>query len=224
MLPKSGQSIRITGRGWQDATLAAFVTVMESDGYDGWEFVATSSTTGELRAIAIQPAGSWWNAIEPGAHDVASPGSLTARQVRAAPIGGLTATAAGDVRRRILEADDHRQWFAKAFGDDRGDFPHMSAAADLWREELQGRSGRRGKPDDAYLDLVLAYVRLVDGGERAPIPRLAAEAHMAPATIRNLLHAARRRGLLIGSPGVTGGALTQKALDLLDKRQEMQGG
>jgi hypothetical protein len=84
---------------------------------------------------------------------------------------------------------------------------------------LGERPGRKGRPDEHYLPLVVEYLRLVNDGDRAPFATLAGRLNHEASTIRNRLHEARRRQLLTGSSGKAGGALTPKAYELLHQQK-----
>jgi hypothetical protein len=96
-------------------------------------------------------------------------------------------------------------------------------AIEEWAATLTERPGRRGRSDDDYLDLAVAYVRLLDLGDPSPVKTLAQEWHLEPKSVSNLLHKARHsRGLLTPAPPGRrpGGSLTPKALSLLQRRHE----
>jgi len=81
------------------------------------------------------------------------------------------------------------------------------------------RPGRAGRPDVEYAALAAEYIQECreHGGRGAAIS--VADRHgLSPATMRNLLHEATRRGLKTkAAPGMAGGDLTQKAIDLLSQ-------
>lgn len=78
---------------------------------------------------------------------------------------------------------------------------------------------RRGRPDLFYARLAAAYVKAVQRGEQRPIRWLATQRRTEPATIRDMVHEARERGLLTpATQGKSGGALTPRALAMLGRR------
>jgi hypothetical protein len=92
------------------------------------------------------------------------------------------------------------------------------------------RPGRAGREDAYYLAFALAYVERLAEGSRRPIQDLAERPPKAikgyvsdglvasPATVRDIIHQARVRGLLSASPkGRPGGELTRKAKGMLKR-------
>jgi hypothetical protein len=92
------------------------------------------------------------------------------------------------------------------------------------------RPGRAGREDAYYLIFAVAYIERLAEGSRRPIQDLAERPPKAikgyvsdglvasPATVRDIIHQARVRGLLTGSPpGRPGGELTPKAKDMLKR-------
>lgn len=83
------------------------------------------------------------------------------------------------------------------------------------------RPGRSGRNDRFYAELAAAYVETIDAGSRTPVKDLTAklreqELHYTEPSVRDLIHDARRRGLLTASPkGRAGGRLTDKAIAAL---------
>lgn len=95
-------------------------------------------------------------------------------------------------------------------------------------EIARRRPGRAGRPDSFYLGWAVAYVDRLAAGSLSPIRDLAADPPeeitgyvsdgrtVSEATVRDLIHQARTRGLLTRSPiGRAGGELTPKAEQLL---------
>jgi hypothetical protein len=97
------------------------------------------------------------------------------------------------------------------------------------RSELaRKRPGRAGRSDTFYLPWAAAYVERLGAGSRHPVKDLAAHppaviegyvsrrGSASEATVRDLIHQARERGLLTRSPpGRPGGELTPKAERLI---------
>lgn len=79
------------------------------------------------------------------------------------------------------------------------------------------RPGRRGRPDIEYALIAAEYVDEVFRNGGLGAAKRVAEAHdLSPATIRNLLYEATRRGFKTpAAPGMAGGKLTGKAIELL---------
>jgi hypothetical protein len=95
----------------------------------------------------------------------------------------------------------------------------------------QRRPGRAGRPDEYYLAWAVAYVERLAHGSRRPVKDLAErpprtmrgyvsdESSASVATIRDIIHQARVRGLLTESPpGLPGGELTPKAERMLKQQ------
>ncbi len=73
-----------------------------------------------------------------------------------------------------------------------------------------------GRDDLFYARLASDYVAVIKSGSRAPIKELAAARGEHNARVRDLVHEARKRGLLSpGSSGVRGGELLPRAKTLL---------
>lgn len=130
---------------------------------------------------------------------------LTTRDLRAIRLGELYARVCG-----ILERGEKSDWSGLGSQFD----PPMPP--DDWATELRRtpRPGRRGRDDRWYADLAKAYV---DSGSRTPVKDLSEGLNLSASQVRNLLHEARRRGLLTRSAkGKAGGVLTDSAKELLD--------
>ncbi len=81
------------------------------------------------------------------------------------------------------------------------------------------RPGRRGRGDGYYAEVAAAYVSRLDSS--SALADLADELALSPSQARNLLYAARRKGLLTEAPGgKAGGQLTDKAKDLLNGQHQ----
>jgi hypothetical protein len=78
-----------------------------------------------------------------------------------------------------------------------------------------GRPGRRGRDDLFYAVMSATYVLLRVFGERKPVAALASRTELGIDTIRTQIKEARKRGMLTGQAGKTGGELTMEALNLL---------
>lgn len=93
---------------------------------------------------------------------------------------------------------------------------------------VKRRPGRAGRADDFYLAFAVAYVARLAKGSRRPVQDLAerppkaikgyvsSSSKASAATVRDIIHEARERGLLTRSPdGRPGGELTPKADQML---------
>lgn len=85
------------------------------------------------------------------------------------------------------------------------------------------RPGRVGRSNQFYAERARVYVEETARGPK-PIPRLASDWNLNEASVRSLLHEARRRGLLTAAPrGRAGGQLTAKAKRILVEPPEEDG-
>lgn len=127
--------------------------------------------------------------------------ALTARQLRRIPVGELV-----DAARRYIRSD--------ALARLRPLLPHDTPGTWAYEFEQAPRPGRRGRGDRFYAEVAALYVRALD--RPAPVKQVATWLKYSTSRVRDLLHEARRRGLLTGSPrGRAGGELTQRGRDLL---------
>ncbi|GGO52285.1 hypothetical protein [Streptomyces lasiicapitis] len=92
------------------------------------------------------------------------------------------------------------------------------------REEYEaGRTERlrqalaQGVTDEYLAMLASAYVNYLSGGGKGPLAHLAERVGKGESTIKGHLWQARKRGLLIGTPGRAGGVLTLKAIAILTR-------
>jgi hypothetical protein len=85
-----------------------------------------------------------------------------------------------------------------------------------WSDALAQRPGRRGHGLLVYAQLAAEYVEIFESGSAQPVRDLAARRGKSEGLIRGMLEAARRKELLTrAGQGKAGGALRQKAIDLL---------
>ena len=128
------------------------------------------------------------------------------------PIGGLTSSVLRTVRTGELLAHAH----AKV--RDHASFPDpLPAATALADAPL--RVGRAGRGDLFYARWAAWYCQEIGG--HAPVAVLAARHGLKREQVRDILHEARRRGLLSrGRKGAASGALTEKAQRLLREGEE----
>lgn len=139
---------------------------------------------------------------------------VSGRAVRRIPLGELEKSARESVRWELATRvhSDHPVVMASV-GDD----------GMALRESLSSnaRPGRRGRDDLAYASLAAEYVKRLRS-DRAVADLAEAEGYSV-SRVRNMLHEARRRGLLTRPPaGKSGGQLTPKASALLSKQEEEQ--
>ncbi|GEM_PF-4251650 len=105
---------------------------------------------------------------------------------------------------------------------------HKTHGIPVGAEMARRRPGRAGRPDSFYLPWAVAYVERLAAGSRRPTKDLAANPPAvvkgfvsdgriaSEATVRDLIHQARVRGLLTASPiGRPGGELTTIAQQML---------
>jgi hypothetical protein len=97
--------------------------------------------------------------------------------------------------------------------------PLWAEAASMWgflRE--QPRPGRAGHPDKVYALVALRYVRALERGSARPVADVAKAMGLSRSRVRDLLHEARRRGLLTRPPrGRAGGEMTELGWAALTK-------
>lgn len=140
------------------------------------------------------------------------------------PSGGLTARAV----RRVQVSPAHEllreaasQWLQHIEGEQLDYQIYFPGVA---KETLSAphRPGRKGRPDIDYVTVAVEYLKAVRGGSNRPVVETAAalskhnKGTYMPAYVRDLLHEARKRGLLTHpSRGQAGGKLTDKALAVL---------
>jgi hypothetical protein len=103
---------------------------------------------------------------------------------------------------------------------------HRGMGADLaaWGFNAEIEKGKKkptvqrrgGRPDRFYADLAAAYVARIAAGSRRPVADLADRRKLSASVVRDAIHEARVRGLLMkGRQGAPGGTLTAKAEAIL---------
>jgi hypothetical protein len=201
--PNTVASVR--GGGSSGAPLEVLLA-RDSTKWADWHFLLRFAAEGRLAEFRLVPRSA-----EPWFFPLDGDGPpITARLLRAVPLGSLEVTA------RSYLAIVYRQVAPLV---ERSSSGSMSSA---WRDQfeqtsLQRRPGRQGRPDRDYAVLAAAYVAAVKERCPNPVARTAQAMHIAPATARNGLSEARRRGLLETPPvrNRAGGQLTPRALLLL---------
>lgn len=132
-----------------------------------------------------------------------APEGLTARFLRRIPVGEITRFAHSD--------------FVAATNSQLLVTPPRWAKSAVRQPAQPGRAGR----DDIYYLVWAARYAEVVAGTQTPILSLSKKHKADPARVRDLIHEARRRGLLTpGVRGRAGGSLTNKAKELLRKGEQ----
>lgn len=152
-------------------------------------------------------------------------GTLTARQLRAAPIGAMERILRSEaeyfsVGLRSIAHNLSRlaNWLEPA---DRahvaGEIAEVSdLAASLADFGDRPRTGPVGRSDRSYAALSALYLEMIEKGEQRPIRAVAGRLGLAEKTVQNHLFKARERGLLTSlGRGKAGGHLTDKAKEML---------
>lgn len=81
---------------------------------------------------------------------------------------------------------------------------------------VSSRAGRSGRPDRYYAEWAAAYTEALARSAH-PVDDLAAQYHLSPSQVRNIMHACRKRSMLtVPPPGRAGGELTIRARLLLE--------
>lgn len=155
-----------------------------------------------------------WSAELLGAHAPVPAGGLTSRIVHKARLG--TAIRAARVQLARLPRAPH------LFGPGADYAPFTASDA---RSALTRRGpGRKGHGLAFFAELASAYCALLDAGNPRPVVTLAHERNLAAPRIRDMIHRARKLGLLTSAPhqGQRGGSLTPKARAILKVAQGKQ--
>lgn len=189
-------------------------------GFPTWFFTIVLSASGNPVGFEVRPKGKRLSRREVmenakrGRHPFAAPlpedaPALTARELRAFPLGELQAFAVRDFRKTM-----EQPWAAERASSGRSHDERFRvwarAAADT------PRPGRRGRPDVFYAAVAARYVVLLGTGRE--VATLADELGYNAESVRGFLYEARRRELLTSAPkGRAGGTLTPKAIALLEE-------
>ena len=135
------------------------------------------------------------------------------------PQGGLPITILRDLR-----TSDVREFYADALR--RFEKKHGASTVTrvlsrhgLGRRKLPlKRPGRRGHDPTLYAEVAARYVKAVRSGSRTPVRDVARELNYSQPQMRDLIHAARTRGMLTAAPqGRAGGELTPEAVEVLEQ-------
>lgn len=171
----------------------------------------TRAKGASIRVTAAHPDTEDWNVV---VLFMVDDGIMRVREVTVAPskTGDPHVELTASIMRRVgtQEIGEQVHWLLKSLGT------QMTSARSVKAEyRTNPRPGRRGRGDRYYAEVAEQYFRHLD--KRAPVQALAEQLGVSPTQARDLVHAARQRGLLTGggTRGRRGGVLTQKALELL---------
>lgn len=152
------------------------------------------------------------------------------------PTGGITARMVREVK--IGEHHRLANEFIRSLKEEHGGLLDLPAELEPFQRKLPGPTavissfeikkpkntrrkphrqlGKGRRPDIIYAELAQQYVRLLEVGSKRPIVELAKQLGIDRSRVRDMIHAARKRGLLDGGQqGKRGGYLTDKALRVL---------
>jgi hypothetical protein len=225
---KQGESpISVRRADLLDGPGKAWEVELDHADFPGWSFVVGFSPNGTPAGFRMTPtvelpphdpltgrhdgltALDWWVRwnMAPDAP------ALTARMLRSVPLGKLQAVARESWERR---GENTARVYAR--NADRSPASAMAATLRPVVDAMELRPGRRGRTDREYAALSTLYVASM--ADRVTLPELASSLHLSPGTLRNQLYEARRRGLLTAAPkGRSGGELTPKGRELLQKER-----
>ncbi len=158
--------------------------------------------------------------------------TLSARRLRAAPIGGMERALRRHVSRHV-ETLHERLSATYSIGKLVGGKIVVRPATSAERAEKQKRlqeavdrladfverprTGPVGRSDRSYAAVAALYVEAVAQGSSRPVHVVADRMQLAEKTIQNYLFKARERGLLTSlGRGKAGGQLTDKAKEMLN--------
>lgn len=198
---------------YADAVAPLGVVRLQNERFPGWVFTVQFGQMGEVIGFAIDESDWRADEREPLNASFVHGIGVGAAIARARAIALMTARAATLVTERISPAE------AKVLYDREGRaILRSDLLADLaqWAALVSERTGTRGKDDVVFARVADEYVRLVEGGERAPLQRLAETLNFSASRVRNVVYEARKRRLLTATrPGVKGGRLTAKGRRVL---------
>jgi hypothetical protein len=173
----------------------------------------TRERSASIRVTATHPdTKDWIVTIVLVLHD----GVVRIRQVAVAPTenGDPNAELTAAIMRRVgmQEVVDQVHWLLKGLATQV-----TTARAVMDEYRVLPRPGRGGRSDRYYAQVAQHYVGHRD--KRAPVQALAKQLAISPTQARDLVHAARQRGLLTGGGvrGRRGGELTEKGRRLLER-------
>jgi hypothetical protein len=153
------------------------------------------------------------------------------------PRGGITARMV-----RAVRIGEHHRVASEFISELRGQGGEPNIALDLIQGKAAGRMEvhstfeikkteprsdvrprrrlAKGRPEIFYAEMARAYVEELQAGSKRPIVDLAKRLRLDRSKVRDMIYAARRRGLLEGgSQGKKGGKLSDKAKRLLRNTQ-----
>ena len=185
------------------------------------ELSVTETRSGDLwKAEATRDLGDGWKVHVVFVEQDGAPvvGELHLLPTGNTPPGGLTTRRLRSVNFKALLADVRALAQAELESDDTGT---VEPFIDWLRKDLRKRPGRRGRSDLDYARLAAAYEQVFMAGSTRPVFDLGKQLKLSRARVRDLLHEARRRGLLSSTgPGQGGGTLTEKAKALLEAERK----
>lgn len=195
--------------------------------FPGWRFVlgldTASGAVHHYEAICLENGAARHWRLSPDEDSVDNPrypdeqvhtgDGLTARTLRTVPLGELQARLQETALTTLKAATASLEAAATMDSTVRREAEHLRRTTrDAFHKRR--RPGRAGRPDIEYARIADLYVRAL--ATPRPVVTLSRELHLSQSQVRNLLHAARRRGLLTAAPaGRPGGQLTEKARQLL---------
>ena len=199
----------VAGQAWATVQHKAHPDLMFVLGFAGADLFSI-----EVRPFSDEGARWPFDPRNRPAHGV----DLTAQFLRALPLGQAIAAARAAISAKAVGAIETFEAVNAALHQPVE--PGASVVRLAEGIHQSKRPGRRGRPDVELARLAARYVELLATGPG--VPRLAKERLFTEAYVRALLGRARTRGLLTKAPpGRPGGALTDKALALLQDHERM---
>lgn len=180
----------------------------------GWMVTVTFGPLGEVVGFSVD--AHEWRAERRHPLDTALIQGLGAGGAIAKARVIASATARAQVRRARIDPGQ----------PDLAPLPASGPVSDLshWSALVSERTGMRGKGDEVYAKVAAAYVAAVDSGERAPLRMVAEAFHVSEGRARNIVHEARKRGLLTATKaGKKGGRMTAKGRSVLKRAGQTEG-
>ncbi len=165
--------------------------------------------------------------VFPAEGDHRTPGAWS-RDPVSVPADGIPARVLR--RLRLTDPIGLFERFVKQWEADHGEEVTERVFGSFWFRRsgaaVPKRTGRAGRSDEFYARWAAAYVERLKRGSRHPVSDLVtrppvkiagfASSRAPEATVRAIIHEARRRKLLTGAPpGRAGGELTEKSTQLL---------
>ena len=164
---------------------------------------------GDPRDNPVCHVGQWSNSAF--ALEGVQPAALTTGLLREIRVSTLLATAHRLLREQADRAPSWGEWRAG------------QTVADRWGHALADeprRPGRRGRSDGYYALWAARYLEEWQRDSKSPLIDAGARYGKTQWQMRDLIKVARRRGLLTGRAGVTGGEMTAKGQEALKSLTE----